>query len=389
MRRRLLLLVSSSFVLLLTGCWDQVDIEERGFIIGSGIDMADEQKKQGRVLTLTHQFVVPAGLGAPMQGGGDQKAFDNLSASGESMFEISRKMTEQSSKLPFYRHEKIIVISNEVAKLPYLFGEMMDIFLRNPEMRRSIKVAVADGKAEDVLNTKPESEKIPAIYLDSVMENSFENDSGMEPVKIGEVHEFLMGKMSYVLPRIIAREKSVESEGSAVFQGYNNQMIGTLNDAETKALNLIIGKAKQGIINISLNQKNITYEMEEAKSKIKLDTNDIRHLDVYVDINVSGVISETFGTENLFQRSTFKEIEKHVSREIETKAEQTIKKAQQELKTDIFGIGNMLKERHYDQWQQIHDNWDRGANYFSQSTFHVNTTTRIRTTGNVNKSKHE
>ncbi|MTW87125.1 Ger(x)C family spore germination protein [Virgibacillus dakarensis] len=388
MRRGLLFVVTASFVLLLTGCWDQVDIEQRGFIVGSGIDLADD-RGEGHTLTLTHQFVVPAGLGAPMQGGGDQKAFDNLSASGVSMFEISRKMAEQTSKLSFYEHEKVVVISNEVAETPYLFGEMIDIFLRNPEMRRSIKVVIAEGKAEDVLNTKPESEKIPVIYLDSLMDNSKEIASEVEPVKIGKVHEFLLDEMSYVLPRVIANKKSIESEGSAVFHGYTNRMIGTLDGAETKGMNLITGKAKQGVINISLNNKNITFEMEDIKSKIKLDADDVRHLNVYVDIDVSGVIVETFGTENLFQRGTFKEIEKQVSRKIEKIAERTIKKAQEELKTDIFDIDHMLKGHHYDKWQQVQNNWDRGVNYFAKSTFHVNTTTRIRTTGNVNKSKNE
>ncbi|MEN1969515.1 Ger(x)C family spore germination protein [Lentibacillus sp. N15] len=373
--------------LVLTGCWDQVEIEQRGFIVGSGIDLAGSKENETQELTLTHQFVVPAGIGTPSEGGGDTQAFDNLTASGDSMFDISRKMADQTSRIPFYEHEKVVVISNNVAERPYLFGKVMDIFLRNPEMRRSIKVVVTDGKASDVLNTKPESEKIPIIYLDSIMENSFTNASEIEPVKIGTVHENLMNKLSYVLPQIIPKEKSMESKGAAVFKGYNNQMIGSLNGLDAKGLNLITGKAQEGVIKIAIHKKNITYELEKANSKIKLNTDDIRHMDVQVNIDTSGVISETFGTQNLFQGGTVREIEKQVSEEIKKIAEQTIHKAQEELETDIFGIGKMLKERHYDQWQQMKDDWDHGENYFTDVTFHVNVTSRIRTTGNVNKTK--
>lgn len=373
---------------LLTGCWDQVEIEDRGFIIGSGIDLSDDSNNDQTELALTHQFVVPEGIGTPTDSGGDEPAFDNLTSSGTNMFSVSRKMSEQTSKIPFYEHEKVVVISDEVASKPYLFTKVLDIFMRNPEMRRSINVVIADGSAKKVLETKPDSEKVPITYLDSVMENSFANATEVDPVKIGDVHGDSLERVSYVLPRVIPEEKSSKSKGAAVFNGHNQQMVGILDSSETKGMNLITGKAEEGVINIAMNQKNVTFEMEDVDSNIKLDTKDPKNIKAHVTISVDGAISETFGTENLFKERVMKEIEKQVSSEIEKIAEKTIKQSQDKLKADIFGIGKQLQEKHYSLWKQLQDNWDHGANYFSDVTFDVDASTRVDTTGNVNKTKH-
>ncbi|MEW9676095.1 Ger(x)C family spore germination protein [Lentibacillus sp. L22] len=387
MRRPVMVLpLFIALTLMLAGCWDTTDIEDRGFIVGSGIDLGGTENG-GDGITLTHQFVVPAGIGTPTDGGGDTQAFDNLTSSGESMFDISRQMTEKTSKNPFYEHEKVIVISDKVAEQPYLFGKVMDMFLRNSEMRRNIKVVIANGQASKVLDTKPQSEKIPIIYLDDILENSVANITEIQPIVNGDVQDKLLNKLSYILPLVTPKKKSIESMGAAVFNGYNNQMIGVLNGLETEGLNLITGNGKEGNIKIAIHQKNIAYELKDVKSKIKLNVDDIKHMHVQVNIDTSGDISETFGTQNLFQGGSLSEIEKQVSREIKRIAEQTINTAQMDLKTDVFDIGKMLKEHHYNLWQQIKDDWDHGENYFSDVTFDVNVTSRINATGNVNKTK--
>ncbi|MFB4165995.1 hypothetical protein ACE1TI_19890 [Alteribacillus sp. JSM 102045] len=50
-----------------TGFWDENAIEERGFVIGSAIDMEDNSPNEVPLMTLTNQFVIPTGVGAPTQ----------------------------------------------------------------------------------------------------------------------------------------------------------------------------------------------------------------------------------------------------------------------------------------------------------------------------------
>ncbi|WP_188455076.1 Ger(x)C family spore germination protein [Virgibacillus oceani] len=384
--RKVCFIVSCSF-LFLTGCWDQVDIEERGFIIGSAVDMMGKKENGEYELRLTNQFVIPSTLGAPTQGGGDSDAFTNISATGESMFAISREMAQLTSRSPYWEHLKIIIVSKEIAETKNLFAKIMDIFLRNPSMRRSIKVIVADEDAKNVLDVKPTNEKLPALYIESVMENSFKTASALEPVRVGQVHAYLLNQNSYVIPKITTSGEGIQYEGAAVFHGYDNKMVGMLDGEETKGLNLLTGNAKEGAINIELDDNILTYELEDVKSNLSIDTKDKNNIHISVKVKVEGSIAETFGTENIIKKKTLDEVEKQVKDELEKIINHTIKKAQTELNADIFGIGDMIKERHYDLWQQIKNEWDHGESYFAKSTFHVAVNAEVRATGSSDQTK--
>lgn len=172
-------------VFLTTGCWDRVEIENRGFVIGVAIDAAKEKqaketeekeapsKPKGKQrFVATHQFVVPGALKGQGGGGGQQgggqggDAFLNLSSEGNTMFEIARTFATRTSRSPYLEHLKIIIVSEELAKKGQ-FAHVLDFFLRNHEMRRTTKIMIAKGgEARKVLEVTPKNEKLPVLdYL--------------------------------------------------------------------------------------------------------------------------------------------------------------------------------------------------------------------------------
>ena len=102
--------------LLLSGCWDTINIEDRGFIIGAGIDLKDK-KEDDYTFSFTNQLVLPRGFANPSQGGGsEQKAFLNITSEGASIYRMGEELTVKTSKTPYYEHLKIIIISEELVK---------------------------------------------------------------------------------------------------------------------------------------------------------------------------------------------------------------------------------------------------------------------------------
>src|SRR5699024_12123610 len=87
-------------------------------------------------------------------------------SSGESIFAINRKMLKETSRPPFYEQLRLLVISEEVALDGDLFASMLDLFIRDQEMRRIIKVIIAEDKAKDVLEVDPKPEKLPVVHVD-------------------------------------------------------------------------------------------------------------------------------------------------------------------------------------------------------------------------------
>lgn len=383
--RKIFLLIICSLVLLLSGCWDQVNIEERGFVVGISIDMLGKQGDDNYNLNLTDQIVVPAGLG----GGGQKKAFTNIPASGESLFEISRKIASQTSRTPYYEHLQIIIVSEEIAQVPGLFASIMDIFIRDMEMRRSIKVMISEGEAKKMLEMEPESESIPAIYMDAVLESNAKTIEKVDPVEMGNIHQFLLTKGSYVLPFVLPEGNRIKNKGAAVIHGHTNKMVGVLTGDETKGLNLLTKSTNGGNIKFEIEDRLMIYEIQHTKSSIKIDVKDKHNIDISIEIDAEGSIVEMFGSKILLTPKRFKKIEKKVSERIEQLANQTLKKAQQELNADFFGFNDLLKQRHYDKWQNIKGDWDHGENLFANCTINVTANAIVRATGAADKTKDE
>ncbi|WP_404451298.1 Ger(x)C family spore germination protein [Virgibacillus necropolis] len=387
--RKVYLLIVSSFIFLLTGCWDQVPIEERGFVIGTTVDLADKQESENYNLHATNQIVIPAGLGSAGQSGSSPTAYTNLSAKGKSLFEISRKISTFTSRVPYYEHLKVIAVSEEVAKEPGLFASIMDAFIRDQEMRRSIKVIISEGEAHQVLEVKTKTEKLPAIYINSILEHSARSLAIVDAVKMGDIHQFLLDRSSYAIPRVLVSDNKVKDNGVAVFQGYNNKMVGVLTGKEVKGLNLIKKKNQGGIIEFEIDDHLMIYEIQNTKSSIKIDVKDKDNINISIKIDAEGDIAEMFGSKTLLEPKRFKEIEKTISKKIEKLANKSLEKAQKELNADIFGFDTRLKQRHYDKWQKIKDDWQKGENLFANCTITVSAEAIVRATGAADKTKNK
>lgn len=177
MRKRMncygcLIAIFLTLTLFLTGCWDRVEIEERGFVVGAGIDLAEDEEAEKGQYRLTFQFVIPGGLQAKEGGGKGARdaAYFNLSSSANTMFTAARDMSFLTSRSPYLQHLRMILISEELAEKGEL-ANSLDLFLRDHEMRRATKIMVTEGEARQLLDTNPKNEKLPVMYFESTALN--------------------------------------------------------------------------------------------------------------------------------------------------------------------------------------------------------------------------
>lgn len=377
-------------VLLLSGCWDMVNIEERGFIVAMAVDLAEdnENAKGHNRIILTSQIAVPPNLGTPSNSGaGGGKGYMNLSATGESMYAIAQDVANQTNKIPFFEHVKLVVVSEEVAAIPELFANVMDVLIRNRDTRRGIKVLIAKGKAKDILNIEPENDKLPARYINKILDNSLTKTGEIRPVRVGDIHEYLLTESSFVLAKISPGDKKLNFEGGSVYNGHAKKTTGSLNMDEMLGFDLIIGENVRGPIVFDFNDQLTIYSIRGASSKIKINDKDPKNITITISIKLEGEIQETFGTVLLSEKGVIKGLERAITKKVEEITKKTIHKAQKDLETDIFGMEDKLKKFHYDTWKEVHNNWDHGENYFSKSNIHVNVNVKVRTDGVVDISK--
>ncbi|MBW4838585.1 MAG: Ger(x)C family spore germination protein [Paenibacillaceae bacterium] len=388
-RYRAGMLVLLTLPILATGCWDRVEIEERGFVVGAGIDVAEEEQAENGKYLLTFQFVDPGGLQSKVSGGkGGSKgeAYFNLSSAGNTMFTAARNMSYRTSRSPYLQHNRLILISEELA-LRGEFVKTLDLFLRDHEMRRATKVMVAEGKASELLKVKPKNEKIPIMYFESTAENPPKSSRIYPPTNIGDVQSFILSKTSFALPKLSKLEDEVSVSGSAVFDGASQTLKGFLNDQETSGLNILRGTAMEGVLEFKMNDDYLAYEIKGLKRKIRADVSDPEHIRFTLFLEMEGNIGETQDRINLLKQYEVSEIEQKTADELFKLTTSTIERVQQNFKVDVIGLGDYLKQQHYSVWKKIKDNWDRGDNIFAQSEIVVEARAEVRNVGSTVETK--
>jgi spore germination protein len=379
----------------LSGCWDNVEIEDRGFIIGVAIDLAkkmdeyQDNREKGYRYKGTYQFVVPSGLsqGNTGQGGGSLKPYKNVVVEGNTILEQSNLLDEETSRTPFTEHLKTIIISENVAKIPEAFSNILDFFIRDSMTRRGMKVLISEGEAGPILNVIPTPESFPALYVESIAKNAFKDAKILPEKRIGSIHERLIDKTSFVVPRIKREGQKIILAGAAVFRGYNNQMVGFINGNITEGLNLITGDYKEGILKTRINNKLVVFKITKVKRSVFVKSNNKGNIQFNIKIEAEGQIGESFGSFNYVDPKILSKVKTAIEREIERKVSKTIKTFQKDLKVDALELGGYLQRKDYDTWKQIQQDWDNGKNYFSKSTIKVQSNIVIKTPGSIIESE--
>lgn len=390
--------------LVLCGCWDRIEIEERSFVIGVAVDFPSDEKKnpdedsdeekgkpdgEFRFLA-TYQIPItselPGGSGQAQSGGNGGRAYFNIEAIDETMFAVNTLMSTKLQRAPFFEHLKVIIVSEEVARSEQGFANVLDYFLRDQEMRRNVKIMVASGQARDVLNVEPPNERLPAMYLEALGENTKITARMIPETRIGEVHEFLVTERSFTIQRVAAEKDAAIVAGAGVFDAVTNRMVGFINQEEAEGLNFLTGRIEGGMLEILLEDNLASFEIERTNRSIRL----VRGLPIpkfVVDVKAEGSLIEMFDRIDLTKRGNFSMIERKIEEEIIRLCEDAIRRQQQELKVDVMGLGALLEQNHPKIWRQVKDDWDRGAHLFSRCDIEVRVHAFMRRNGTVNQTE--
>lgn len=381
-------------VLILSGCWDRVEIDQRGFVIGVAIDapVRTDQASDGDAgdkYRVTFQMVIPSaikqGQSKSGDGGGNTgKAYNNITLQEKSLSSLAAELSHRTSQQPFMEHLKTIVVSSKMAQSPEGLGDMFDFFLRDNDMRRSAYVIIAKEEARKLLELEVPNEPLPSIYL-NVFDRNRRSSSYIPPqVRIGDVQEKLLRYETFLLPEATKKGTTEASfEGMAIIDGRSNRMVGSLKGQDTQSLNFMRGEVKGGVVNFKFEGKGSAFQIDKASSKFLLTNRDPENLAFTIRIFADGTLNETNALDNFTEPDVLARIEKAVSQSIASRCEDTAEKVQRQIKKDAIGIGDYLYREHYRLWQKVESQWERGDNVFSHISIKVEVRTKVRRTGNI------
>lgn len=272
-----LVLILSLLIASGSGCWSRVEIEKMSFISMIGVDRAGDGE-----LLVSYQIVVPRSLARGPGGGGStqEPPFYVVSVKAPTLADSLSKLAEESPRVVRLRQLNGIIFGEDLARSG--LGPTLDFFGRHWEVRRSVWVLVAKGRAQDILTRGiPVQERLPGSAIKIFMERRPSLTSTSYPIVLGDFLTYLTRAGQepiaasvelYPVRELEGREggekqgsdvggKAAEGRIELAFKGagvfLHDRLIQFLEPRETRGVLWVQGKVKGGVIDVPAGANNV------------------------------------------------------------------------------------------------------------------------------------
>ncbi|MBU3195873.1 Ger(x)C family spore germination protein [Clostridium algidicarnis] len=326
------LLISSSLVL--NGCWDSLDINNKSIILGVGIDQLNEK------INFTGEV---AKLMAGQKVGGVSSTFSsvyNFYSDGES-FEEARSEYDRLTPLgDFMGAIRVIVFSKAFAEKdiePYI-----NRITNLSRFRKSMMVVVSDTSARELFQKKIETDISISYGIEDLISYLSKDGKALHKT-VQEIRSDISFKtIGYVVPYVGYENPSVKLLGYSIIKGSKSIGIVEYDDSngllyllsEKVSLDYTIESPRNNENTISINSR-----LNERKINTKYVDGKIN---INVDLDISSKMLYEYNIE-LLDKEDIKKIEDTMTKNIKDDINTIIKLSQEDYSTDFLGFGRYFK----------------------------------------------
>ncbi|AFC30978.1 hypothetical protein PM3016_4202 [Paenibacillus mucilaginosus 3016] len=367
--------VSFSLLLLLTGCWDQAELPEKGFVMGLAID----ENEKGKFL-LTAQIFKPV---QAVGGKGNQMSYLHIMGEDYSIAKAIRDIPSRLGRKMQWSHLRVVIISEALARDKGL-SDLMEFFYRDHEPRIIAPVMITQGRASDVLRRKP-------LIENTLSQQLFEGQraSAAHNAKTLDMNLLLLGKMTrsevgnsmipYVFQSEIDGTPVLNIEGAALLK--KGTMTGRLDGEKMEGVQMLLNKYGSGMVKIPCGKgedpmMNESVEVLSLHSSMKPEFSRRPPVIRYA-VKVQAAIVELTCSRKAETEDEAKAFADRAGMVIKRKLEGAtgyLKK----IKFDALGLGNVLYRKDPSLWKQWKPEWD---DLFAETSFQFDVEVTLRSSG--------
>lgn len=361
--------------LIVAGCWDRREIEERSTSLATGVDICAEGA-DCRIIA-TRQLAIPGRIPVGGAGGGGREGSTVLviSSPGQDGPDTARKAQMELNRQLSFGHTRVVIWSEAFTRRGA--KAFIDYIRRDPEARRLMWIAVSEGPAEDVIRAKPPLERVPALFLSDMIDDAVKTGR-MPRVAWGDFLVRLSNEGEEAIAPLVRMVGPDEPQlaGLAVFRG--DRMVGKLSPQETATYMQLQGR-RQGAELLDI-------ELPEGRHAVVRVFNRIGDLKPrWMGGRIHASATMDLETE-LVQLSpdldsstprVIAMIERHAEEEITRNVEALVKKLQEQFGADILALGERVRAYLPEVWSSIAD-WPAA---FADARFDFKVKVYLRRTG--------
>lgn len=350
---------------ILCSCGSSNEIDKLAIATAIGIDKAENEYR------VTAQIIIPGEISSRYSKG--QSPITVYTATATTIFEALRRMSRETSRRIYLSHIQVLVFGEEVARDG--INKVIDFISRDHEFRTDFYILVAkNNTAHNILNTLTPIEKVPANHMHEFVEVSRKIWGTTTDVQLDEIVRVLsLEGQSLVLAGVLEFGDEKEGEEAKSLEKTSppnvlrlqyiaafkkDKLIGWLDKDQSKGYSYIVGKIESTVESLEgFGEEIIALEVKKTKSKIEAEISDgvpIINVDIKVEANIGEVQLEI----DLNKIDNINKIEKLAEEKIEDLCKKAVKKAQDQLKTDIFGFGEAIHRAYPKIWKDLKGSWN-------------------------------
>lgn len=377
MNKALLFVIIVLTTIFLTGCWNYTEIDKIALVSGMAIDKSDS----GKGYEINVEMI-------DVEQSDKKPTFKSvrIESKGESIFDSIRNIINISAKTLYWSHATTVIVSKDLAKDGVL--PVLDWISRDPQSRLSMYLLISDtNNAKEILNLQSLSTEIRSFEI----ENMIISNSDLSKIPQIQVYELINDistkGMCPVIPTVgpVINEgkKTMELSGGAILK--QDTLAGFINLEDIKYYLFVRNKIKGGLLNINLENNDprskLTLEVFKNKTKITPKISDGK-LSMSIKVKTQVSIGESSNKLNIIDESEILKIKNIAEKYLEDNILLVIEKMQKDFGLDIFGFGNIVKEKMPNLWKNIEDEWDTT---FQELNIEVEADVHIRGSGHLSR----
>lgn len=392
MRKKCILLLCV-VTIILTGCWDSIELNDIAVVTGIALDPGEEHNYR-----MTVGYINPRQYSkqSPEQGA----PITIMTLEGDTLPEIAARMNIGVSRKLVFSHTRVLYINEKVAEKG--IATFLDSLDRSPQFRNDFNILITRGnEAKKFPMMVDQLEKVPSMKVQKQIEHFVNGWGGAPKVRLSDIIDAIVSKGRSPVASVVTIQGNPEKgknfdatmstehvanvilDGMGVFD--KDRLIGvlTIEDARGYLWTQEIDNTVVSIPCEEENNKDRVMGLVITNSHIKLQT-EYEGDTPQLKVNIYGEarINSMECVKDLTKMEVFEEIEKKAKTHIEKQVTGTIEKVQKEYGVDIFGFGEVLNRQNYKKAKEVEDTWDEE---FKKGEVNVNVEIAVRRSGIRNK----
>ncbi|MBA2133895.1 Ger(x)C family spore germination protein [Capillibacterium thermochitinicola] len=338
------------FPLILMGCWNAEDINDRVLVLAAGLDQGENGRLRLSVQVPIVEELLPI-FGSPQVNKG---SFAVLTAEGESIIGAVPTLQSKTQRTLFFGHMKTVLIAEELAAAG--LKSIIDALRRHPGVPPQAHVLLVKDEAAAMLSHALWHKGIPGISLVTFFHAQGKRDQAFDQPVWRLVRNISLPTQDAFLP-ILEYDTDEETfiiEGLGVL--HDDRLVGELSGEEARMFGLLSGNTRSAYLNLPISEYGWV-AMRQVRAKTKIGYKKTRTGPVItIDVKAHGCLIESTKMAVRLNREDRQRIDHAVSTHLEREMRKTLQKLQG-LGADLLALGEMYRVHNASTWEP--SAWER------------------------------